>query len=355
MRYNLNEEIEAGLRLTTGDRKLVLEPGDRTGSVLSYQDTGDVFDKFAFNLDRIYITYKPDWAPNAWITGGKFKHPVKLNPIYAGPVGSLGFDEAVHPEGAAGGYAWEDTLGFDALKFVLGETVLLELGNQDEASMFFTQLWAEKQVSDRWKAEAGVTWYDWHNVNPDGNTTVTLTNFGNATTSVAAPAGTLGAQIGIDGAGNPIFDGVGRSTFDSKFSIVNPMAVLTYDDGDYDSGLQPIQFVYEAFQNTRAVNNNRDFGYSIGAVYGPAVTRSGRKQGDWKFWYTWNDVQQESVFTPVAQDDFQQATNFRGHFIGLDYFPWDQFEVRIWLLSDEPIEGPQKEQWRTRADITVYF
>ncbi|MCH8043521.1 MAG: putative porin [Planctomycetes bacterium] len=364
--YKPNDEIEAGIRFTTGDRRLVLEPGDRSGSVLSYQDTGDVFDKFAFNLDRIFITWKPAAMPNLFVTGGKFKHPVKLNPILSSPMGSLGFDEAVHPEGVAGGFTWDDYLGMDKLKFVAGETVVLELGNQDEASMFFAHVWAEKQMSETWKLEGGVTWYDWHNLNPDGNTTVTLTNFGNATNAAPGVAGTLGAQIGVDMNGDPIYDGVARRLFRSRFNIINPMAVLTYDDGDECSGLHPVQFVYEAFQNTEAFSDSRDFGYTVGVQYGPAVTRSGRQQGDWKVWYTWQEVQQDSVLTPVAQDDFQLATNFRGHFIGLDYFPWDQVEVRFWALSDEPIvvdgafDDPdlqpfKQQQWRGRVDITVYF
>lgn len=101
--YTANEEVKGGIRWTTGDRKIALEPDDRSGSPLSYQDTGDIFDKFEFNLDRIFITYSPHWLPEAWFTGGKFKNPIKFNPIFDSPVGDLVWDEAAQPEGIAGG------------------------------------------------------------------------------------------------------------------------------------------------------------------------------------------------------------------------------------------------------------
>jgi len=358
--YTWNDEIKAGVRWTTGDRKIVLEPDDRSGSPLSYQDAGDVFDKFEFNLDRIFITYTPCWAPELFVTLGKFRPTWKLNPIFSSPVGDLVWDEAAQPEGVALAFTREDFLGLDKFFATAGESAVLELGNQSDATLFFMQLWGEKQLTTRWKGASGITWYSWNNLNPDGNTRIsTENNAGNSVTQVGVDT----TQIGVTSpGGTPVIDGSPLYAFDSGFNILNPMIVLTYDDEDECSGLPPFQFVYEAFYNTESFDPDRAFGYSVGFQYGPAVARRDRRRFDWKFYYSWNEVEQESVLTPVAQDDFQLATNFRGHWLGLDVFPWDDVELRFWLISAQPIipitvggVTSDQTQWRFRADLTAYF
>ena len=344
----MTEEVQAGIRFTTGDRKQVLESGDRQGSPLSYQNTGDVFDKFEFNLDRIFIDYRPKSCPNLFITGGKFRSPIKLNPIFSDPIGDLVWDEAAHPEGIAGGYTWSDSAWLDQITWTLGETAVLELGNADEASLFFTQVWTEKNIG-RVNAAAGVAWYDWHNLNPDRNTRISAeNNSGNALVSIGP---------------NPE-----DVIFASQFSIINPMVVATFGEGEEGGPFHPVQVVWEGFHNTKSFDTRRDFGYSVGMQYGPAVTRSrAMKRGDWKVYCTWQEVQQESVLTPVAQDDFLRATNFRGSWIGGDYFVRDNVEVRCWILTDRPIlpitaggeidlvNGTKQNEWRIRLDATAYF
>ena len=144
--HHWNSEILGGIRFTTGDRKFFLEPDDRRGAPLSYQDTGDVFDKFEFNLDRIFITYSPESHPEFFVTGGKFRNPFRLNPIFSDPVGDLVWDEAAHPEGIAAGYTHQNLLYMDEIYWTVGQSIVLELANDDEASLFFTQVWATKRV-----------------------------------------------------------------------------------------------------------------------------------------------------------------------------------------------------------------
>jgi hypothetical protein len=81
---------------------------------------------------------------------------------------------------------------------------------------------------------------------------------------------------------------------------------------------------------------------------------------------TWQEVQQESVLTPVGQDDFLRATNFRGSWLGLDYFVRENVEASCWLLTDKPIlpihaggtvdlvNGSEETEWRLRSDMTAY-
>ena len=352
--YKHSDPFEAGIRFTTGDRKITLDAGDRGGSPLSYQDTGDVFDKFEFNLDRLFITYRPPQVPDLFITAGKFKHPIRLNPIFDSPIGSLVWDEAAQPEGIALGHLLQDAMGFDEIFMTIGESAVLELGNQSDATLFFSQLWCEKQIGQTTTLTASVAFYDWNNLNPNGNTTIsTENNAGNSVTQ----SGVDMTQIGVDNNGNPVIDGSPLYVFDSGFGIINPMMTLTLGTPDDASRYYPVQFVWEAFHNTRSFDPDRDTGTSIGFQYGSAVGKKGRAGGDWKFYYTYSHVEQESVFTPIAQDDFLRTTNFTGHWLGLDIYPRDNVEIRFWLLGDKqiiPFNGTGDE-WRGRVDATIYF
>ena len=335
--YRWNSEVRAGVRWTTGDRKIVLEPDDRAGSPLSYQDAGDVLDKVEFNLDRLFIHLTPEWMPaSGWVTLGKFRNPVRLNPIFAMPIGDLIWDEAAHPEGVAAGWRFGQVLGIDQVEYLLGESWVLELANQDDASLFFTQLWLDHRFGPAWQMQLGISWYDWNNLNPDGNTRISAeNNVGNAVVSVGP---------------NPE-----DVIFASGFSIVNSLLTLSWQPRRFPK-LGTVQAVWEFFYNTQAYRSDLADGFSIGMQLGPAVTS--RKRGAWKVYYTWNEVRQESVFTPVVQDDFQLASNFRGHWAGLDWFVWDEVELRLWVLSSQPIQpvgGSRQTQWRFRIDLTTYF
>lgn len=271
--YKHSDPIEAGIRFTTGDRKFALDAGDRSGSPLSYQDTGDVFDKVEFNLDRLFITYRPTIVPDLFITGGKFKHPVRLNPIFSSPVGDLVWDEAAHPEGVAIGYTLRDVFGLDEIYVTVGESAVLELGNHDDASLFFGQIWAERRFGSSVKMTASCAYYDWNNLNPDGNTTIsTENNAGNSVTQVGIDT----PQIGVDNLNNPVIDGSPLYVFDSGFQIINPMFTVTFGTEDDCSRLYPLQLVWEAFHNLDSYASDRDSGASAGFQYGPAVGKKGR-------------------------------------------------------------------------------
>ncbi len=320
--------------MTTGDRKSSLEPLDRQGAPLSYQNLGDAFDKFEFNLDRIYFELTPDWLPDSKIWLGKFQIPVRLNPIFAGPVGDLIWDEAAQAEGAAVSRTWEDRLGMRLIEVNGGISPVLELGNGDDAAVYYGQLWSESDWNDRVALSTGVSYFHWTNLNPDGDTTLSAqNNNGNAT-----------VQVGP----NP--DDV---VFASRFKTISSIVALTLRDGVIDA---PFRFVWETFYNAGSFRSDRDFGYSVGALLGSAIDSS--NQGDWEIYYAWNSVEQESVFSPVGQDDFLRSTNFRGQMFGWRRFFWDDAPVRISFLSNKPIipiAGSTESEWRARIDLTANF
>lgn len=143
---------------------------------------------------------------------------------------------------------------------------------------------------------------------------------------------------------------------DPDYHMDNPSSILALTLREHRLSNDPLRLVWETFYNAGAFRSDRDFGYSIGAAYGPAIDSA--KQGDWEIYYTWNSVEQESVISPVGQDDFLRSTNFRGQMIGWRRFLWDRVPVRVSFLSDEPIlpiNRSTETEWRARVDLTANF
>lgn len=331
--YQLNSAVKIGGRMTTGDRKSALEPLERSGAPLSYQNLGDAFDKFEFNLDRIYFELTPDCLPDTTVWLGKFRIPLKFNPIFEGPVGDLVWDEAAQAEGFAARRVLTDFCGADDLYLAGGISPVWELSNGNEAALYYSQIWADKRIAEPFQISVGATYFHWTNLNPNGNTDLSSqNNNGNAT----VPVGPNPEDV----------------IFASQFRILNPMLVFRIDSTNH----HPLLFAWETFVNFGSFSNDRDTGYSVGLSYGPASNSS--KQGNWELYYTWNSVEQESVFTPVGQDDFLRSTNFRGHMTGYRCFLWDNVPMRISFLSSKPIipiGGSRETEWRGRIDLTANF
>lgn len=327
--FKASEEWQAELRLHTGSvgfGQSVTNPHGDLG-----QGTGIGFGRHEFSIDRMAIRYSPRWLNGAYFQGGKFGYPMKLNPITAGPMLSQIWDTNVQMEGIVTGQTFENRLNLDSIRLTGGLAPVLTLNDADEASLLYAQIWGEKKLSNEWVAGAGVTYWHWQNLNPDGNATLsTVYNRGNATTG---------------------------GLFDSEFHIIHPLVTLTYDDKNPSVGLAPIIFSYEVHQNAGAFDANRDFGFLVGAAYGEAMKT--KSQWDWAIWYLWMDIQQDAVFSVVSNGDFQLGTNFRGHTFGLIFFPIEgNARVNAGFYSDEPLDpvgGTEKMQWRFRTDVVISF
>lgn len=316
--YQVLDELMAGARMTTGQRDDAQTP---------HVTLGEVFHKFDFNLDRVYVTYRPSWFAGSSATAGKFGHPFYANPVY----GELVWDADVQPEGGVLGYTYTDTGSFERFDAYAGEYYLLEQGNADDAYITVVQLSARCKLCEHVKATAALGLYDYGSVSPDGSTTLVGENSGNAT-------------VDLNGDGTP-------DRFQSHFQIWNPIVSCTYDGLDL-----PLTASAEYIYNADA-ENDRDQGYAIGAAYGRT-----EKQGDWRFYYQWQVVEQDAVFSPVAQDDFLLSTNHRSHIAGANYQIADNVGVQLWaLVSSREATGSSattdsdKDQWRVRLDLNVRF
>ena len=174
-------------------------------------------------------------------------------------------------------------------------------------------------------------WY-WFNPTPEGNTTVLGDNAGNAT---------------VDLTGDGVAD-----AFESDFAILHPIISTTWQKNER----WPVTVAAEYFWNTQA-HNDRDQGFAIGASFGRQ-----QKKGDWRFDYQYQVIEQDAVFSVVAQDDFICQTNFAGHLASVWYTFTDDINLRLWALicsrdhlGTTPTTDSDQDQWRFRIDLNIRF
>lgn len=309
--YPLDEEWSVAARVITGN------PDDPQSP---HQDLGSGFNSWEVSLDRVYVEYRPQRFPGLWFKGGKFEHIFKANPTY----GNLVFDEDVQPEGVAMGMSWDDVGGIDRADFAIGQYIVIEQDNLDEASAFVVQVSATETLTDNLQVFGALGWYRYTDVTPDDNPVLFLENSGNAVW--------LGEYV-------------------SRFSIVNPILALTYTGLD-----QPFTVSAEWIHNIRAANGEGK-GWSAGLAYG-----KNKQAKDYRLYYTYAEIEQDAVLSTFSQDDFTRSTNFRGHLAGVQYMFTDDVGVNVWGLFSEQrmptnflTNDDDHNEWKFRVDLNIKF
>lgn len=311
--YQLSVELDIGGRIVTGN---AIDPKS------SHQNFGGGFESFELTLDRAYITYRPQKVPGLSIRAGKFTHPFRMNPVY----GELVWDADIQPEGISLSYTLaNDKLKlFDRLGFAIGEYLVLQQNELDEASLFVAQVSGDKGLTANLDLLAALGWYRYSDLTPDGSLAFRLKNAGNA---------------------------IAGDEFLSRFSILNPIVALMY------KGLsKPLTLSGEFMFNTRAARG-RGEGWAGGVSYGEA-----RKAKDWRAYYQFQYIERDAILSAVSQDDFTLATNFRGHMFGVQYKLSDSVVLHLWALLAERLssdgfffDNSGDDQWRVRLDLNFRF
>jgi hypothetical protein len=322
--YELTDELLAGFRVRTGN------PDDPNSS---HQALGGMFDSFEINLDRLYLRYDPGWMTDATgiattVTAGKFGNPFVKNPVY----GDLVWDADVNPEGLAGVFGYDFAEG--SLRFTPAIYVLEEQSRADDGYLVTLQGSGEAHW-DYFRARFASGWYRYFDLTPDGSEFSVRDNAGNLTCP--------DADVPPNGLGE---------CYLSDFSIVDTLASLTWEGWKH-----PVTLAGELWVNTEAVNSD-DIGYALGVKVGGKVN----EQHDWRMFYQWQRVEQESLFSGFAQDDFSLATNFQGHVFGLSYGLARGIYIRPWVLMSEAIRtggsgsfADDDLQTRLRVELNASF
>lgn len=311
--YLVADELLIGLRMTTGD------PSDQNSPYLTLDN---LFQKVPFSLDRIFATYRPRWAPGFWVTAGKFGHPFYANPVY----GELVWDADVQPEGLSMGYTWSGKGFVEQLGVSVGGYTVLEQKAADDAMMFVAQVSTRLRLSDHLRTTLAVGYYLYSDTAPGGANQIVAKNSGNALTP----------------------DG---KQYLSQFGILNSIFTLTYD-----GWALPLTLSGEHLRNTRA-HSSRDSGWAGGLMLGQEA-----KRGDWRFYYQWQLIEQDAVFSPFTNDDFLFHTNHRSHVFGINYQFTNSIGIHGWaLVSEREVPSPgtttdsRRDQWVVRLDLNFRF
>lgn len=314
--YRLTDELLMGARLVTGD------PDDPNSPHVTL---GDGFDKLAFNLDRVFLTYRPSWWEGSFLTAGKFDHPFYRNPVY----GELVWDADVQPEGAVAGVSLRDVLGLESMTVTVGGYTLLEQGGGKDAYLVVGELAGRMRLGESAHTTLATGYYLYGNPTPGGASTLLAENAGNAV---------------VDTTGDGIPD-----EFVSDFGIWDTIVGLEHDGWSI-----PLKLSSEYIDNTRA-ETDRDRGWAAGVALG-----SSAEKGDWRAYYQWQVVEQDAVFSPFAQDDFLLQTNHRSHVFGVNYQLTAGIGLHLWALvsardatGTTPTTDSEADQWRIRLDLNV--
>ncbi|MCA9320939.1 MAG: putative porin [Planctomycetes bacterium] len=316
--FQINDEVKVGVRFITGD------PDDPNSP---HQTLGNVFDSFAVSLDRVNLVYSPKWLPGLSATVGKFGNSFRMNPVY----GELVWDADVQPEGALLEYVVSTDGALKSFEFRAGLFDVLEQGNADDAFAYTGQIAATFRLASDLQLAASAAYYYWTDPTPDGSQSI-----------LGDDAGNVLVDRNLDG----LVD-----DFQSDFGILDLVAAVTYD-----RWVVPLTLAGEFIWNHRA-EGERDMGFAVGIAAGSTA-----KPGDWKVFYTYQIVEQDAVFSPVAQDDFLLQTNHQSHLLGIDYKVADDIGIRLWtLISARDTLGTGltndegHEQFRIRLDLNITF
>jgi len=311
LKYPIAENIEIGARVVTGND---------SGHPLSHVDFNDAYGNDPISIDRAYAKWRPGGG-DVYLMGGKFSQGWKLNPVY----GELLFDGDVQPEGGQAGWSYEGEGMLSQANVVVGQYFVNE-GNDtadpEATNVYSTQAQASANLALSEKAD------------------VLLALGFQAYTD---PAATIGINRGNATSG---------SRYASDFAILNPILAV-----DLDLGAQPLSLAAEWWQNLDAnpgAAGDKDTGYALGAALG-----SKKAKGDFKVYYQYQVVEQDSLFSFFAQDDFFAATNFKGHMAGVNYMLNDKVGLHLWAMrskaEDSTLGGSAGNETRMRIDLNFSF
>lgn len=324
MTYDVSDTVLIGVRGITGNFR---DPGS-SHETFGNSSSGSGLGSWDFTLDRVYVTWSPALVDGLEITGGKFAHPFKRNPVF----GELVWDDDVQPEGYKLTYTREDLGALDELFLTQGGYVLQEQGGGDEATLWVAQGAIKAAPADGWGVTAALGYYHYLDINPDGSTVLaTMLNPGNNAGNRLNPPG----------------------TYMSDFRIINPFVAATWSGWEE----HPVTVVGEFIHNVAAEGGDDD-GWAVGVS-----TKGSLFERPVTVYYQYQAIERESVFAGFAQDDTLFRTNHRTHVAGMN-IALDQriglhlrsfLSERDELTRTSPTADSDDTQIRLRADLNVKF
>jgi hypothetical protein len=341
-RIAVNDEIEGGLRLVSGDPNEI---------AANNQTLTDVFTRKPINIDNAYITLRPGRSIGLEksffsVTGGKFS--VNFFRPRAIMSSELVFDEDLTPEGAA-----EEVTVFEgkdwlrSIKLAAGQWAIKEFAAERDSYMIGEQLQAT--VAPTPKTQLTLAAGDYYFFRSDAvaqernrNSALVLTN------SVKLRNGQVvrGGDLITPSTTNPI------QRFAGGFNIVNAGAQLALDTG---YAKWPFTLMVDYAHNTEAAFGMDD-AYIIGAGIGQT-----RDPGDVALSAAWTRVETDSVISMFTLSDFGRrgGTNVQGPIVKFDYMllPRLTLTAKGYFVNfiDRPHNQPNSAVNRMQLDALFAF
>ncbi|MEN8145603.1 MAG: putative porin [Gemmatimonadota bacterium] len=303
-RVSANSDLGHGLRVGA---RLVTAPGANDPNS-THQNLGTGFRNFRIAFDRVFLSWKPNTERPLEIQAGKFAHPFLQPAVF----GELVWDADIQPEGV--GAIFEPA---DELRLAGGAYILQHQGGGEDTHLGVIQAAARLKPTEKLGLVGALGFYSYGTPDAAGALSLARENQGNA----------LVTTINGD-----------TTAFASRFDILSAFATATF------KGEIPVIVSAELVSNGSEADGFDGNGFAVGGKVGNA-----REQGTWQAVYRYQDVGREAVFSALAQDDFLDATNFRGHLVEFTYQYLDNANVRFWTLwsaRQEPREDTFQKRFR---------
>ena len=315
VRLRVGAVLDLGSGLHLGARVIT---GDPTDPRSAHQTLGEGGEGFTLSLDRVFIEWRPTKVKGLRLVGGKFPNAIERPAVVQGLV----TDNDVQPTGVLGQLKSRGPVSFDVS---LGHYIMDEKPEGEDTVATVGQvglrMGSARKVQLRLFADAFIM---------DIGDSTTVDRLGHPT-----------------GRGNRVQD----MRFVSDFHVVQLFAEL-----ETRAAGQPLVFSAGGMRNLRAYEHKDDLGWFVGAMIGKIDG-----WGTGRAYLQVQQVEQEAVFTPWAQDELpdDRGSRFRGVLGGTVLGLTSNMTVHTWVLASTLLSpGPsESSSWygRFRLDLNVRF
>lgn len=304
-KYQLADGLNIGARLSTASDASGGNETDANNPHWDFGD-GDGFSGAGVVLDRYYLDWEAD--KELHVLAGKQPHAFTVPPIF----GDFLWDSDISPAGVSATWKPEATGDKPSFDARVAGYVAAENSADHDAKM----LGAQGNVYlpfDETKVQVSTAIYDWTNI-ADIAAPVTATNQGNN---------------------------------DTEFLVWETFAAATVPGGPLDEMSGYLQFIVNVEKGEQ------------GVVLGSQLGSSQWVRGNYNAFLLLFDLDGNSVYSPVAQDDTPvpgtglndgQGDGQNGLVLGGQYFWRDNVALKVWLLASNA-DGAEDDPVRIRFDL----
>ncbi len=269
----INDTVDTGLWIVTGSD----EP------VSTNQTLDDGFSTKGIQLDQAYFDWHPLEGTKFKVLGGKFK-----NPFFRPGKTELLWDGDLRPEGIA--IKYDSGVIFTNV----GAFIVEERSSDAESRLYGSQLGAKMAMNQDTYLKAGIGYFYFSNTDEE--------TFFDSSDGFGNTIATNGAYL-YDFEEVELFTEIGFKAMGLPMKLFADYVVNTEVDGKgHDGELDPN-------------GKDEDEAYLVGFQVGKA-----KKPGEWKFKYSYRDVEKDAVIGAYTDSDFiGGGTDGQGHEFGFGY------------------------------------